>query len=132
MEQIQTLDMKHYVDPAILEVITLINLLPFVSRTLWCCAGYGPHAPLTVFNGVAKINRRQEHCPPYVVIQSYQLGPFHDELRKLVWKAKAHHLLPMTYVYHLLSPRHPSKVEADAKEVWSKIRELICSYSIKE
>src|ERR1035437_1997833 len=79
-------DLGPCIDPAILDVVEDVTALPFVERTLWCCAGYGPHAKFKVcptLDGGSRLasNDRQEHALPYIVIKYRQKDSrFHNRM----------------------------------------------------
>jgi len=133
MESTQLIGMESYIDPAILDIILAINQLPFVDRTMWCCAGYGDHAPLTLVHLPDNtlhlvLNRTRKHCLPYVTIKYRGTTDFHRELQDLVYRTSAHQYERQACHYTLLAPRKGGRVENEMEAKWAQVRELVARY----
>lgn len=135
------------VDPKIRDLVEKINLLPFVAKTHFSCAGYGPHAKyyavypdrdwIVKNKNFGKIHTRGF---AYLMIEydpKASWHQFHKELRQIV--ASSNKEVPVSmdfytrkgrsiFTYYLLPPSTKAPPKSYRKK-WNQVRDLVQKYS---
>lgn len=134
MEEARLITLADFVDPEILDIIIDINALPFIEGTLFCCAGYGKQPELIVtsypdgFADFRRMDPNEPHVAPYVTIQYYQKGRFHNELSMVMASHHPNQVFPRAWAYTLLPSGKYPDMEAAAKPRWNEVRALLARW----